>query len=695
MTSRSPSPSLALEKRASSPGCSTTATTGTTMGDKQPAASATAGAHADAGLGAGAASTPDVAVDSEIVGGYLFNEDRSPTKPLEDLLDGLARYIVANLSPPDSDSDGPALLPTQLAAFYRAVGGDYDALFLQTPHASLAFIYQSLGCLHSLHQPPGGDYAPPTVPALEPRGFVRWQCIQILLGPEEHAPFLRQAVREFDILNPVTGKRFPKEIPSGAFPDKPDATMTSWHDGIFERLEKEALDEQRAGTGTGWEGGGPSVGRYASAGDYFSSRDYEGPSDLPYGGYGRAEASRGREDILKGYRNVKSRARKRRPRSSVESEPELAEVSVELEHDSEDAGPHHRGSKEVLSSSSSSLSSGHAGDDDDDETTHERSSSVIDGSEASFSPRQRRHTVHDALPSSPPVVDDHRHHHHHHQPHHQHQPHQTRPRPSPNLELPSWAYSPAYSTFIPTPPHPTHHRRHSDIPISPHMSATSSPPLAPTDMPSPHHPHHHYDHADFDLATRPRFAHPSMPGPMPMPMHQSSVPTPSSFLPTQLPQPPSMSPMYMSHNPYFPSSTLAVPSHPRGPPPPRANYRGRNVRWSDAHSVLTFGGSSAASTPGSEIPSPFDAVEARRATGRRRRDRSRSRDRESDRDMEAEMEEEDERYYGRSARERRDSRSGGRSEKTRSRQQPQIRRLGKAMMGVDGRRYPVDGIVWR
>src|SRR5262245_54932226 len=80
--------------------------------------------------------------------------------------------------------ESPDLTPTQIAAFYRAVGGNYDVLFVETPPTSISFIYRSLGAFHSLQPAPDDDgYGNPTIPALNKRGFVTWQTIQLLLGP--------------------------------------------------------------------------------------------------------------------------------------------------------------------------------------------------------------------------------------------------------------------------------------------------------------------------------------------------------------------------------------------------------------------------------------------------------------------------------------------------------------------------------
>ncbi|GAB1205609.1 hypothetical protein APSETT445_004287 [Aspergillus pseudonomiae] len=127
------------------------------------------------------------------------------------------------------------LTPDRLAAFYRKVGGNYDVLFLQTRPSALSFIYQRLGCFHSI-QPTNDPYKPPSIPALQPNGFVRWQTIQLLLDPDEHSRWLQNAVDLWDIETP-NGGIFPKVIPRGAFPAEPDPEMVQWHEEVSRRFE--------------------------------------------------------------------------------------------------------------------------------------------------------------------------------------------------------------------------------------------------------------------------------------------------------------------------------------------------------------------------------------------------------------------------------------------------------------------------
>jgi len=111
----------------------------------------------------------------------------------------------------------------------------FTELFLGTPPEKLSGIYTTLGCNHTLQPIPDDDFVPPSIPALTPRGFAIWQTIQLLLDPEEHVPYLQEAVRKFQLANPETGEPFPKSIPGGAFPSKPDQETVKWHDAMFEK----------------------------------------------------------------------------------------------------------------------------------------------------------------------------------------------------------------------------------------------------------------------------------------------------------------------------------------------------------------------------------------------------------------------------------------------------------------------------
>ncbi|KAF4552807.1 Hypothetical protein D9617_9g025980 [Elsinoe fawcettii] len=175
--------------------------------------------------------------------GYLFKSDKTGTDKLKKLLRALYKLIGSKFEPYDSTD----LTPAQLARFYRDLNGDYDQLFLSIPPATIAFIYKNLGCLHSLQPIPaaiaGNRYCDPTIPALKVEGWIMWETIQLLLGPEEHAGFLMQAVKKWELKDPDTGDKFPNLLPRSCFPAAPDAHMTAWYEGVSDRLRREAEEE--------------------------------------------------------------------------------------------------------------------------------------------------------------------------------------------------------------------------------------------------------------------------------------------------------------------------------------------------------------------------------------------------------------------------------------------------------------------
>lgn len=163
------------------------------------------------------------------------------------------------------------------------MGGNYDALFLEPPHESLSFIYRSLGCYHTL-QPDKDPFEAPSIPALTPQGFVKWQTVQLLLEPEEHVPFLQEAVKRFEIKNPGEGGAFPSVLPQEALPKKADAEMLEWHHSALEKLrpDPEAEEARRATEAaeeveslTDSSVDGKSI---VDAGDYFEPRNRHGAS---------------------------------------------------------------------------------------------------------------------------------------------------------------------------------------------------------------------------------------------------------------------------------------------------------------------------------------------------------------------------------------------------------------------------------
>lgn len=116
-------------------------------------------------------------------------------------------------------------------------------LFVNGPHESISYIWQVFGCRHTL-EPTDNDFEPPSIPALTPKGFVRWESIQILLAPDEHVPFIIHAVKNWHLTNPDTGEPFPEDISASSFPSEPDPEISVWIEACSDKLKKEATPKE-------------------------------------------------------------------------------------------------------------------------------------------------------------------------------------------------------------------------------------------------------------------------------------------------------------------------------------------------------------------------------------------------------------------------------------------------------------------
>jgi hypothetical protein len=110
---------------------------------------------------------------------------------------------------------------------------------------------------------------------------VTWQTIQLLLGPEEHVPFLQRAVQKYDVVDPASGGIFPKVLPKECFPDRPDDAMETWYEGVAARLKREADEEAarariaaEAGPRISTDGDGSSADERNGAFKYFEDPMY-------------------------------------------------------------------------------------------------------------------------------------------------------------------------------------------------------------------------------------------------------------------------------------------------------------------------------------------------------------------------------------------------------------------------------------
>ncbi|KHN95964.1 uncharacterized protein MAM_06069 [Metarhizium album ARSEF 1941] len=183
----------------------------------------------------------DASPDSAVQYAYMFEKNKGPTKQLDALLRAIARHVMLEIG----EKTDNHLTPSKLAAFYKAVGGDYDALFVDTPHSTISYLWQITGCQHSL-QPTGNDFDPPSIPALTYRGFSRWESLEILLGPEEHVPFLQFAVKRWNLKHPETGADFPVDLPWTCFPERADQDIDRWHKSCADKLWMAASNDDGA-----------------------------------------------------------------------------------------------------------------------------------------------------------------------------------------------------------------------------------------------------------------------------------------------------------------------------------------------------------------------------------------------------------------------------------------------------------------
>lgn len=79
---------------------------------------------------------------------------------------------------------------------------------------------------------------------------MRFQTIQLLLDPEDHGYFLQEAVRRFELTNPVSGALFPSKLPKESLPCQPDKEMVDWYNSVAEKLNSEASKLEHTHRGT-------------------------------------------------------------------------------------------------------------------------------------------------------------------------------------------------------------------------------------------------------------------------------------------------------------------------------------------------------------------------------------------------------------------------------------------------------------
>ncbi|KAJ4290649.1 hypothetical protein N0V88_006396 [Collariella sp. IMI 366227] len=176
--------------------------------------------------------------------GYLFTKSKPIPAPTP-LLDALLRAIAAHIASEIGDKNETHLTPAKLSSFYKIGGHDFDYFFVDMPPAAISTVYQGLGCQHLL-LPSDDDFAAPSVPALTVKGFVRWQTIQTLLGPQTQVPVLQYAAANWSLKHPENGAALPTDLPKKAFPSDIDPDTDRWHRECADRSRMKAAEEEPA-----------------------------------------------------------------------------------------------------------------------------------------------------------------------------------------------------------------------------------------------------------------------------------------------------------------------------------------------------------------------------------------------------------------------------------------------------------------
>lgn len=159
--------------------------------------------------------------------GTLFEKDGTPTKRMDDVVQGLASYIIDEFIPQESI----VITPEKMAAFYSYHRLDkevfpFAVLFKSRSkdlNGALAGLYEDFGCQYFLV--PVDARSRPTVPGLTPTGFSRWLITMIQAYPDEEAKRLDKIVSdlpiEADSLLDGKTERLPKQISRYLLPEKP------------------------------------------------------------------------------------------------------------------------------------------------------------------------------------------------------------------------------------------------------------------------------------------------------------------------------------------------------------------------------------------------------------------------------------------------------------------------------------------
>ncbi|KAI9155410.1 hypothetical protein HJFPF1_07993 [Paramyrothecium foliicola] len=219
--------------------------------------------------------------------GELFNSQGQPTKRFEQVVRGVADYLIAEFSPADS----LVITPEKLGLFYSRYMLESEVIaFYQIFNCSskqgfkdIEYLYRDLRCEYHLVQE--HPESKPCIPGLTPHGFRDWMTLLMRAYPDREAKRLCSIVEDLPIeadgfaLNGGR-ERLPKQISRHLFP-------ANRHDHIYNYVSRIFVDWKKM---TGYKEPVPPAsptfpirpidflqvasGRADTAGRYGSNRNY-------------------------------------------------------------------------------------------------------------------------------------------------------------------------------------------------------------------------------------------------------------------------------------------------------------------------------------------------------------------------------------------------------------------------------------
>ncbi|KAI8285868.1 hypothetical protein K4K60_000888 [Colletotrichum sp. SAR11_57] len=168
--------------------------------------------------------------------GVLFDLEGYGTQRLNSVLRGLANYMIAEFSPPET----LVVTPEKMLCLYTKYKVEperfqYEDIFRSRSKDALErieYLYQDLDCQYHLVQSTANPKFKPNVPALTPTGFAKWMVSNILAYPDPEARRLHNIMSSLPINADgplVDGKaeRLPKQLSRHLFPEHHDKKTRS------------------------------------------------------------------------------------------------------------------------------------------------------------------------------------------------------------------------------------------------------------------------------------------------------------------------------------------------------------------------------------------------------------------------------------------------------------------------------------